>query len=182
MVVALKSRSCPVDQAIADSLAALEWLKRQGVRQFFFKYCSTFDSTDVGNIGPMSDALLERLGSRQTVMVPAFPTNHRTVYQGHLFVGDRLLNDSGMEHHPLNSMRDADLVRVLSRQSPHRAGLAPREVLAQGPEAVRDHLVRLADEGVRHVICDTLDEGDLSVLAAAVVDYPLVTGGSGAAG
>lgn len=127
----------------------------------------------------MSDALLERLGSRQTVMVPAFPTNHRTVYQGHLFVGDRLLNDSGMEHHPLNPMRDADLVRVLSRQSPHRAGLAPREVLVQGPESVRDHLVRLADEGVRHVICDTLDEADLSVLAAAVVDYPLVTGGSG---
>lgn len=179
VVVALKSRSCPVDQAIADSLAALEWLKRQGARQFFFKYCSTFDSTDVGNIGPVSDALLERLGSRQTVMVPAFPTNHRTVYQGHLFVGDRLLNDSGMEHHPLNPMRDADLVRVLSRQSPHRAGLAPREVLVQGPEAVRDHQVRLADEGVRHVICDTLNEADLSVLAAAVVDYPLVTGGSG---
>lgn len=179
VVVALKSRSCPADQAIEDSLAALEWLQGQGARQIFFKYCSTFDSTDVGNIGPVSDALLERLGSRQTVMVPAFPTNRRTVYQGHLFVGDRLLNDSGMEHHPLNPMRDADLVRVLSRQTPHRVGLAPREVLAQGVEVLRKHLARLADEGIRHVICDTLDEADLAVLAGAVAAFPLVTGGSG---
>ncbi|MDI5985367.1 four-carbon acid sugar kinase family protein [Halomonas sp. M4R5S39] len=187
VVVALKSRSCPANQAVEDSQAALEWLHEQGARQIFFKYCSTFDSTDAGNIGPVSDALLERmratsevrLGSRQTVMVPAFPTNRRTVYQGHLFVGDRLLNDSGMEHHPLNPMRDADLVRVLSRQTPHRVGLAPREVLVQGVEALRDHLARLADEGVRHVICDTLDEADLAVLAGAVAEYPLVTGGSG---
>jgi len=179
VVVALKSRSCPVAQAVEDSLAALDWLREQGARQIFFKYCSTFDSTDVGNIGPVADALLERLAAKQAVMVPAFPANGRTVYQGHLFVGDRLLNDSGMQHHPLNPMAEADLVRVLARQTPHSVGLAARPLLAQGAAATRAHLEALAGEGVRHVICDTLDEDDLAVIAEAVVDHSLVTGGSG---
>ncbi|APX92906.1 hypothetical protein BWR19_08170 [Halomonas sp. 1513] len=179
VVVALKSRSCPAQDAVADSLAALEWLAARGARQIFFKYCSTFDSTDAGNIGPVADALLERLGGGQTVMVPAFPVNGRSVYQGHLFVGDRLLNDSGMQHHPLNPMTDADLVRVLGRQTPHPVGLAARPVLARGGDATRAHLDALAADGIRHVICDSLDEHDLEVLAEAVVDLPLVTGGSG---
>ncbi|MBS3667608.1 3-oxo-tetronate kinase [Vreelandella boliviensis] len=179
VVVALKSRSCPVGEAVADSLAALEWLRQQGARQLFFKYCSTFDSTDQGNIGPVTDALLEALGAHQTVMVPAFPINGRTVYQGHLFVGDRLLNDSGMQHHPLTPMQDADLVRVLSRQTPHPVGLANRAILAKGSEATRAHLLSLAEQGMRHVICDSLDEQDLDVLADATVLMPLVTGGSG---
>ncbi|MDR9439538.1 MAG: four-carbon acid sugar kinase family protein [Halomonas sp.] len=179
VVVALKSRSCPADEAVTESLAALEWLQAQGARQIFFKYCSTFDSTDAGNIGPVADALLERLESAQTVMVPAFPANRRTVYQGHLFVGDRLLNESGMEHHPLNPMTDADLVRFLSRQTPHAVGLAPRSVLARGADAARAHLRALVEQGVRHVICDTLDERDLEILAEALVDNSLVTGGSG---
>lgn len=179
VVVALKSRSCPVGEAVADSLAALEWLRQQGARQLFFKYCSTFDSTDQGNIGPVTDALLEALGAHQTVMVPAFPINGRTVYQGHLFVGDRLLNDSGMQHHPLTPMQDADLVRVLSRQTPHPVGLANRAILAKGSEATRAHLLSLAEHGMRHVICDSLDEQDLDVLADATVLMPLVTGGSG---
>ncbi|MBL1268992.1 MAG: four-carbon acid sugar kinase family protein [Halomonas sp.] len=179
VVVALKSRSCPVDEAVADSLAALEWLRQQGARQLFFKYCSTFDSTDQGNIGPVADALLEALGAHQTVMVPAFPINGRTVYQGHLFVGDRLLNDSGMQHHPLNPMQDADLMRVLARQTPHPVGLVSRTVLAQGADATRAQLSALAEQGVRHVICDSLDEQDLDVLAEATVAMPLVTGGSG---
>ncbi|CAM3480527.1 3-oxo-tetronate kinase [Halomonas lysinitropha] len=179
VVVALKSRSCPAGEAVEESLAALAWLQAQGARQSFFKYCSTFDSTDAGNIGPVADALLERLGSTQTVMVPAFPANGRTVYQGHLFVGDRLLNESGMQHHPLNPMRDADLVRVLGRQTLQAVGLAARPVLAAGADATRDHLRFLAEQGVRHVICDTLDDQDLEVLAEALVDYPLVTGGSG---
>ncbi len=179
VVVALKSRSCPVDEAVNDSLAALDWLQKQGARQLFFKYCSTFDSTDQGNIGPVADALLEALGAQQTVMVPAFPINGRTVYQGHLFVGDRLLNDSGMQHHPLHPMQDADLVRVLSRQTPHPVGLANRAVLAQGAEATRAHLSALAEQGMRHVVCDSLDEHDLDVLAEATVLMPLVTGGSG---
>ncbi|MDR5901599.1 3-oxo-tetronate kinase [Halomonas icarae] len=179
VVVALKSRSIPADEAVAQSLEALEWLQAQGTRQIFFKYCSTFDSTEEGNIGPVSDALLEHLSGRQTVMVPAFPINGRTVYQGHLFVGDRLLNESGMEHHPLTPMTDADLVRFLARQTPHPVGLTSRTVLSQGVDATSRHLGSLAEQGVRHVICDTLDENDLDVLADAVVDYPLVTGGSG---
>jgi len=179
VVVALKSRSCPAREAVADSLAALEWLQARGARQLFFKYCSTFDSTEAGNIGPVADALLDRIGSGQTVMVPAFPVNGRTVYQGHLFVGDRLLNDSGMERHPLTPMTDADLVRVLGRQTPHPVGLAARPRLARGADATRAHLAALAAEGVRHVICDTLDEDDLETLAEAVVEFPLVTGGSG---
>lgn len=181
IVVALKSRSCPASEAIADSLAALRWLQEQGARQIFFKYCSTFDSTEAGNIGPVSDALVEHLGIAQTVMIPAFPANGRTVYQGHLFVGDRLLNDSGMQHHPLTPMRDADLVRVLSRQTPHPVGLVPRAVLARGGAATRQHLDVLAIQGARHVICDTLDERDLEILAEATADMPLVTGGSGLA-
>lgn len=179
VVVALKSRFCPANEAIASSLSALDWLQTHGARQIFFKYCSTFDSTDAGNIGPVTDALLERLGGQQTVMVPAFPANGRTVYQGHLFVGDRLLNDSGMEHHPLNPMTDADLVRVLGRQTSHPVGLLAHSTLIQGSDIARKHLTRLATDGVRHVICDTLDENDLTVLAEAVVDLPLVTGGSG---
>ncbi|EPC01591.1 hypothetical protein L861_17105 [Litchfieldella anticariensis FP35 = DSM 16096] len=179
VVVALKSRSCPVADAVNDSLEALHWLKAQGARQIFFKYCSTFDSTDEGNIGPVADALLEALGTHQTVMVPAFPANGRTVYMGHLFVGDRLLNDSGMQHHPLNPMTDADLVRVLSRQTSHRVSLLPRPVLDKGAETAKTHLDDQLAQGVRHVICDTLDEADLQVLASAVAELPLVTGGSG---
>ncbi|SFH28340.1 3-oxo-tetronate kinase [Modicisalibacter xianhensis] len=179
VVVALKSRSCPAEQAVNDSLAALAWLQAQGARQIFFKYCSTFDSTPRGNIGPVADALLERVGGEQTVMVPAFPVNGRTVYQGHLFVGDRLLNDSGMQHHPLNPMQDADLVRVLAQQTPHPVGLLPHATLAQGAEAAQARLGALQREGVRHVICDTLDENDLAVLAETVADLALVTGGSG---
>ncbi|MGQ7246065.1 3-oxo-tetronate kinase [Halomonas sp. V046] len=184
VVVALKSRTCPVDEALADSLAALDWLKggnRHGeaARQIFFKYCSTFDSTDAGNIGPVADALLDRLGGAQTVMVPSFPTTGRTVYQGHLFVGDRLLNDSGMQDHPLNPMHDADLVRVLARQTPHQVGLLDDRVIRGGVAQAQEHLHRLGADGVRHVICDTLNDDDLEVLAGACVELELVTGGSG---
>ncbi|WNL39292.1 four-carbon acid sugar kinase family protein [Halomonas sp. PAMB 3232] len=179
VVVALKSRSCAAEEAIADSVAALDRLRELGARQIFFKYCSTFDSTDQGNIGPVADALLDHLGAVQTIMVPAFPINGRTVYQGHLFVGDRLLNDSGMQHHPLTPMTDADLVRVLARQTPHTVGLINRAVLTQGPEATRQRLADLKADEVRHVICDSVDESDLETLAGATVDLPLVTGGSG---
>lgn len=179
IVVALKSRSCPVGEAVTDSLAAMAWLSAQGARQLFFKYCSTFDSTDQGNIGPVADALLDTLGATQTVIVPAFPINGRTVYQGHLFVGDRLLNDSGMQYHPLTPMNDADLVRVFSRQTSHTVGLANSSVLAQGAAATQTHFEALEEQGVRHVVCDTLNEHDLNVLAEATVSFPLVTGGSG---
>ena len=127
----------------------------------------------------MADALLDRLDASQTVMVPAFPVNGRTVYQGHLFVGDRLLNDSGMQYHPLSPMQDADLVRVLSRQTTHPVGLLSHSVLSQGASAACGHLSALAEQGTRHVICDTLDEQNLDILAEATVLMPLVTGGSG---
>ncbi|UYG02911.1 four-carbon acid sugar kinase family protein [Halomonas sp. LR3S48] len=179
VVIALKSRSCPVGEAVRDSMHALEWLREAGARQFFFKYCSTFDSTAEGNIGPVSDTLLQRLEAPFTVMVPAFPVNGRTVYQGHLFVGDRLLNESGMQHHPLTPMRDADLVRVLARQSEHPVGLLAWHELQRGAQAARSRLDALASRGMRQVICDTLTEADLDVLAEAVADLPLVTGGSG---
>ncbi|MBS3669975.1 3-oxo-tetronate kinase [Vreelandella boliviensis] len=179
VVVALKSRSCPVEEAVDDSVAAIGWLIKQGACQLFFKYCSTFDSTQTGNIGPVADALLERIGSDQTVMVPAFPANGRTVYQGHLFVGDRLLNESGMQNHPLTPMQDADLVRVLGNQTPHPVGLVPHSLIARGSSAVHQELLSQATAGARHVICDTLDENDLEVLAEAVAEFPLVTGGSG---
>lgn len=179
VIVALKSRSCEAAQAVSQSLEALEWLQARGVRQVFFKYCSTFDSTAVGNIGPVADALLESLGARQTVMVPAFPVNRRTVYQGHLFVGDRLLNESGMEQHPLNPMTDADLVRVLAQQSKWTVGLLNHSVLKGGADAARAHLDQARGEGCSHIICDSLDEDDLQTVAEAVVDFPLVTGGSG---
>src|SRR5262249_55148230 len=114
---ALKSRTIPAGEAVAQSLAALDWLKRVGARQFLFKYCSTFDSTDQGNIGPVADALMAALGASFTIACPAFPENGRSVYQGHLFVGRQLLSESGMRHHPLTPMTDSDLVRVLGRQT-----------------------------------------------------------------
>ncbi|HRK25481.1 MAG TPA: four-carbon acid sugar kinase family protein, partial [Beijerinckiaceae bacterium] len=123
-VVALKSRSIPAQEAIAQSLAALDWLKAQGCRQFVFKYCSTFDSTPEGNIGPVGEALAQRLGVRGVIACPAFPGAGRTIYQGHLFVGDRLLNQSGLENHPLNPMTDADIRRWLGRQTSTPVGLA----------------------------------------------------------
>ena len=123
IIVALKSRSNPPAEAVQLSLAALDWLRDHGAQQYYFKYCSTFDSTDHGNIGPVADALLDALGAPVTVFNPAFPTNKRTVYKGYLFVGDELLSESGMRHHPLTPMTDPSLVRVLQRQTRHKVGL-----------------------------------------------------------
>src|SRR5512137_1092953 len=131
VVVALKSRTAPVAQAVAESVAAADALVAAGAKQIFFKYCSTFDSTDEGNIGPVADALLKRLGSGFAIACPAFPANGRSIYQGHLFVGARLLNESGMENHPLTPMKDPDLVRVLSRQTEGGVGLVPFAVVEQ---------------------------------------------------
>ena len=137
-MVALKSRTIPAADAVAQSLAALDWLRAQGCRQFFFKYCSTFDSTDAGNIGPVADALLDALradtGATRCSRSPArrFPENGRTIYRGHLFVGDALLNESGMENHPLTPMSDANLVRVLQRQTGSKVGLVRYDAVAQG--------------------------------------------------
>jgi uncharacterized protein YgbK (DUF1537 family) len=181
VVVALKSRSTPAPDAVAQSLAAMRWLQAAGAQQLYFKYCSTFDSTDRGNIGPVADAMLDALGAPLTVFDPAFPTNRRTVYQGHLFVGDVLLSDSSMRHPPLTPMTDASLVRTLARQTPHRVGLVPLDVVERGAAAVRARLDALAADGVRHAILDTLTDAHLHVLGEACADLALVTGGSGMA-
>ena len=180
-VVALKSRTAPAQDAVRDSLAALRWLQKQGARQFFFKYCSTFDSTDSGNIGPVADALLDALESDFTVVCPAFPENRRTVYKGHLFVGDVPLSESSMRDHPLTPMRDSDLVRVLGRQTAHRVGLAPYESVAAGSRALGERLEALHQEGCRYAVVDALSHAHLSTIGEACRGMPLVTGGSGVA-
>ncbi|MBU9605419.1 3-oxo-tetronate kinase [Burkholderia multivorans] len=181
IVVALKSRTIPAADAVAQSLAAYEWLRAQGCRQFFFKYCSTFDSTDAGNIGPVADALLDATGGGFTIACPAFPENGRTIYRGHLFVRDVLLNESGMENHPLTPMKDANLVRVLQRQTPSKVGLIRYDTIARGAADVRACIAQLRADGVRIAIADALSDRDLHVLGEACAALPLVTGGSGIA-
>jgi len=181
VIVALKSRTNPADEAITDSIKAWSWLKAQGAKQFFFKYCSTFDSTDKGNIGPVADALLDAMESDFTIACPAFPTNGRTIFRGHLFVGDELLSDSGMRNHPLNPMTDANLVRVLGRQTPHKVGLVQREIIAAGSDAVRKAFDELKASGHRHAIVDAVDDSDLMTIGTACADLALITGGSGVA-
>jgi len=179
VVVALKSRNLPPAEAVAVSLAAQRWLREQGIGRLFFKFCSTFDSTDDGNIGPVADALLEAAGSRFTVVCPTSPEHGRTVHQGHLFVGDRLLSESSMRHHPLTPMSDPDLVRVLSRQTPHRVGLVPSQVVRQGPAAVAAAFERLREHEVRFAVTDATTDDDLATIATAARDLPVVTGAAG---
>lgn len=181
VVVALKSRTAPVAQAIAESLAAAEALLAAGAKQLFFKYCSTFDSTDAGNIGPVADALLKRLGAGFAIACPAFPANGRSIFQGHLFVGQRLLSESGMENHPLTPMTDPDLVRVLSRQTDGGVGLVPFAVVEQGAAAIRRDFARLTDQGRRYAIVDAVSDAHLFAIGEAVAGQALVTGGSGVA-
>ena len=181
VVVALKSRTIPARDAVAQSLNALAWLKARNPRQVYFKYCSTFDSTDAGNIGPVADALLDALGSSFTIACPAFPANKRTIYQGHLFVGDTLLSESPMRDHPLTPMRDANLVRVLGRQTKRRVGLVPWPIVQRGANAIRAEFVRLQGDGIGYAIVDAVDDEDLLDIGAACADLPLVTAGSGIA-
>jgi uncharacterized protein YgbK (DUF1537 family) len=181
VVVALKSRSIAAKDAIGQSLAALKTLQDAGCKRFFFKYCSTFDSTDQGNIGPVGDALLDALGAKQAIYCPAFPENGRTIFFGHLFVGDLLLSDTHMRHHPLNPMTDSSLVRVLARQTQHKVGLVPLKQVQAGSATLRGALDKLALDGVRHVIVDAVADTDLGIIGEAVGDDELVTGGSGVA-
>lgn len=181
VVVALKSRSIPAKEAIAQSLEALKALQAAGCVRFFFKYCSTFDSTDAGNIGPVGDALLDALAARQAIYCPAFPENGRTIFFGHLFVGDVLLSDSHMRHHPLNPMTDSNLMRVLARQTTHKVGLVALKQVQAGSASLRTALDALAKDGVRHVVVDAVADNDLGIIGEAVGDDTLVTGGSGVA-
>jgi len=181
VIIALKSRTAPVGEAVAQSLAACEALLAAGAKQIFWKYCSTFDSTDQGNIGPVADALLKRLGSGFALACPAFPTNGRTIYLGHLFVGNALLNESGMENHPLTPMTDANLVRVLGRQTDGAVGLVPFNTVEQGAAATRQAMMRLGEQGRRYAIVDAVTDQHLLAIGEAAAQHALVTGGSGVA-
>ena len=181
VVVALKSRTAPAKQAVEESLAALAWLRAGDCHQFFFKYCSTFDSTEAGNIGPVADALIAKLGCGFALACPAFPANARSVYQGHLFVGGVLLNESGMEHHPLTPMTDANLVRVLSRQTDGTVGLVPYVTVEQGAVAIRQAMTALKEQGRRYAIVDAVSDAHLVAIGEAADRHALLTGGSGVA-
>jgi uncharacterized protein YgbK (DUF1537 family) len=181
VVVALKSRTIAPQEAIAQSLDALGWLQAQGAQQIYFKYCSTFDSTAQGNIGPVTEALMDALGTDFTIATPAFPDNKRTVFKGHLFAGDALLNESGMQNHPLTPMTDANLVRVLQAQTSRVVGLVDYTVVARGAQAVTERIVQLKNSGAGVAIVDAISNDDLMRLGLALKDMPLVTAGSGVA-
>jgi uncharacterized protein YgbK (DUF1537 family) len=180
-VIALKSRSIPVSEAVELSLRALDWLKGQGCEQIVFKYCSTFDSTRAGNIGPVGEALAQRLGVAGVVACPAFPSTGRTVYQGHLFVGNRLLNESGMQNHPLNPMTDPDIRRWLAQQTSNPVGLIDLETVRAGPAAISSELVRSERNGGTLVIVDAVADQDLLAIGTSAACAPFLTGGSGIA-
>lgn len=180
-VISLKTRSVAPQQAVAQSLEALAWLRAQGCRQIVFKYCSTFDSTPQGNIGPVGEALASALGAKGVVACPAFPATGRTLYQGNLFVGDVPLNESSLRTHPLNPMTDSDLRRWLRLQSRHPVGFLPWQTVSQGAEAIRAGLDEAAARDERLVIVDAISDDDLHAIGLAVAADMLVTGGSGIA-
>ncbi|KDB53896.1 hypothetical protein X805_05280 [Sphaerotilus natans subsp. natans DSM 6575] len=181
VVIALKSRTIAPQDAVAQSLAALAWLRQQGAGQIYFKVCSTFDSTPQGNIGPVADALMCALGTDFAPVCPAFPENLRTVYKGYLYTGDVLLSEGSMRDHPLTPMRDANLVRVLQPQTTRRVGLVPFDVVSQGTEAIDERLRALRERGVGLAIVDALSNADLWAMGRAFADLPLIVAGSGVA-
>ncbi|MEE9589442.1 MAG: 3-oxo-tetronate kinase [Hyphomicrobiaceae bacterium] len=181
VVVALKSRTIPADEAVGMSLKALAWLRRNDAQQIFFKYCSTFDSTHEGNIGPVGDALLEALGADIAVVCPAFPATGRSVFNGYLFVGDQLLSDTSMKDHPLTPMRDASLIRLLEAQSTHRAGLVAHDAVERGAGAIAERMRALHEDGHRYAVVDAIADDNLVAIGEACDGLALVTGGSGVA-
>ncbi|RDV00606.1 3-oxo-tetronate kinase [Trinickia dinghuensis] len=181
IVIALKTRTVDPREAVSESLAALEWLRRAGCEQFFFKYCSTFDSTPKGNIGPVADALADALGVDFAIACPAFPENGRTIYRGHLFVGDALLSESGMRNHPLTPMTESNLVRVLQCQTRAKVGSVMLDVVSSGPGSITGKFDALRKEGVQYAIVDAVTERDLLDIGVALSGHRLITGGSGIA-
>jgi uncharacterized protein YgbK (DUF1537 family) len=181
VVVALKSRTIAPAEAVAQSLDALRWLQAQGAQQIYFKYCSTFDSTPQGNIGPVTEALMDALHCDFTIATPAFPDNKRTVFKGYLFAGDVLLNESGMQNHPLTPMTDPNLVRVLQAQCKRRVGLIDYAVVARGAQAIEERIAQLKAEGVSIAVVDAVSNDDLLRMGPALKKMPLLTAGSGVA-
>jgi len=178
-VVALKSRTCPKDQAIEDSLATLNWLRAQGCRQYLFKYCSTFDSTPDGNIGPVLEALMKALDVDHAIVCPAFPATGRTLYQGHLFVNDRLLSESGMQHHPLTPMTDSDIRRWLSLQTESEVGHIAHGSVAVGADTILFAMEQEIGNCRPILVIDAVSETDLRQIGEACRNTVLVSGGSG---
>lgn len=181
VVVALKSRTAPVDWSVSQSVGAFRWLRAQGCQQYYFKICSTFDSTAEGNIGPVMDALMGELGAKVTVVCPAFPENGRTVYQGHLFVGNKLLSESGMENHPLTPMKDSHLARLLQSQTKHKVGLIEHGTVIKGAAELRRALEEALLSGFGAIVVDAITQDDIFVIGEACADMALITGGSGLA-
>lgn len=180
-IIALKCRTAPLTEAVSEAQAALDWLRKAGAQKFFWKYCSTFDSTPRGNIGPVAEALMKTLAVKQTIYCPAFPENGRSIFMGNLFVGEQPLAESPMKDHPLTPMRDSNLMRLLQPQVRSPVGLANRHAVAKGPQALRDRLAELDADGVAHVIIDAVANDDLYVIADACRDMTLMTGGSAVA-
>ena len=180
-VIALKSRTAPVADAVAETRAALKWLKAAGAQRFFWKYCSTFDSTPHGNIGPVAEELMQDLNTDQTIYCPAFPENGRSIFMGNLFVGQQPLAESPMKDHPLTPMRDSNLMRLLEPQVTRQVGLADRLTVARGSKVLRSELDQLKADGVAHVVVDAVANADLEIIAEACRDMPLMTGGSAVA-
>lgn len=177
-IIALKIRTVPRETAVTQALAACDWLKQRGLSKLYWKYCSTFDSTADGNIGPVAEALMRAVAAEQTIYCPAFPENGRTVFMGHLFVGDRLLSDSPMKDHPLTPMRDANLLRLLAPQLEGQVGLVNRLTIAEGVKSVQAAVAALKARGVAHVVMDAVADADLATIATATLGLPLLTGGS----
>lgn len=180
-VVALKTRSIAPKEAVEQSLQALDWLREQGCEQIFFKYCSTFDSTAKGNIGPVIDALAKALDAHKIIVCPAFPGTGRSLYQGHLFVNDSLLNESGMQNHPLTPMIDADIRRWLTPQTIHSVGHIAAQSVMAGADVIKEALQNVHDAGHRLIVVDAISDADLLHIGRAAKDLPLITGGSGVA-
>ena len=180
-VIALKTRTAPIEDAIRESLEALSWLKDCGCEQFIFKYCSTFDSTKEGNIGPVTDAIMEKLNTDFTIACPSFPDAGRTVYFGHMFVNGKPLNESGMENHPLTPMTDHNLVRWLGHQTKNNVGLVDSQTISKGENSVKDKMENLKKNGYKYAIIDTIKNDDFDIICNAVKNLPLLTGGSGIA-
>ncbi|TFD62552.1 four-carbon acid sugar kinase family protein [Cryobacterium suzukii] len=181
LIISLKSRTMPTELAVAESVAAARWLSQRGAKQIYYKYCSTFDSTATGNIGPVTDALAHEVGAKLTVICPAVPENGRTVYQGNLFVHEKPLAESSMKDHPLTPMTDSNLIRLFERQSALSAGRVSLSTVRQGPTAIEQHFKLLIDSGVTVAVVDAVADDDLLAIGQAVRDEPLVTGSAGLA-
>ena len=180
-VIALKPRTITIEEAISESLKALSWLKDCGCEQFIFKYCSTFDSTKKGNIGPVTDAIMKELNTDFTIACPSFPDAGRTVYFGHMFVNGKPLNESGMENHPLTPMTDHNLVRWLNYQTKDNVGLIDFQTISKGANSIKERIQTLKTDGYKYAIVDTIKNDDFDIICNGVKDLPFLTGGSGIA-